>query len=63
MYVCMYLCMYVCMYTGVGRGYIGDNGKKNGNYYLGFRMVLELGVGVCVPQSGPCFAGWGNPKP
>ena len=52
------------MYTGVGRGYIGDNGKEDGNYYLGFRMVLELGVGVWVPQSGPCFAcRLGKPKP
>ena len=24
--------------TIVYRGYIGDNGKENGNYYLGFRI-------------------------
>ena len=29
---------------GLYRGYIGDNGKENGNYYLGFRVLGFRGV-------------------
>ena len=28
------------LYRGIFcRGYVGDNGKQNGNYYLGFRVA------------------------
>ena len=32
----MYLYIYVQIFIGVIEGLYGDNGKEDGNYYLGF---------------------------
>ena len=42
-------------FRGVTYGFYGDNGKENGNYYLGFRDL-----GVIVPLRTKDYGAYGD---
>ena len=46
-YIYVYVYTYVYISTSTYRGYVGDNGKENGNYYHGlYRLVCTYVVSL-----------------